>query len=477
MSPGHSTAAATGLPLARRRAGVLLHVASLPGESAAGTLGAAARRFVDLLAEAGFSVWQMLPVGPGDSPYGSRSTYAGDPRLIDPADGARRGAAHEKAFREFCSAERGWLEDFALFTALNGAHDGCAWWRWPPPLRDRHPAALSRARRAHARTIGRVRREQFRFHRQWQALRDYARERGVMLFGDLPVFVAHGSADVWAHRDYFRLGRDGLPAFVAGVPPDYFTAEGQLWGNPLYDWERLAQDGFSWWVDRVCAQLARFDLLRVDHFRGLEACWEIPADAASARHGRWVKVPGRALFEAIHARCGAGRLIAEDLGIITPEVIALREAFSIPGMLVLQFAFDGSRDNPYLPHNHVRRAVVYTGTHDNDTTAGWWRSLDREVRQRVQAYFGREDPPMPETLVTAAYASVAGLAIVPFQDLLGLGSQARLNTPGTSRGNWSWRFDWAELPAGLAGDQRRLLDEAGRLAPAAAVAAHEPARR
>jgi 4-alpha-glucanotransferase len=459
-----------GSPFASRRAGVLLHVASLPGESPTGTLGAAARRFIDLLAAAGFSVWQMLPVGPGDSPYGSRSTHAGDPRLLDRDRAWPGDAADETALAAFCAAQSGWLDDFALFTALGEAHGGSEWWQWPRPLRDRQPAALAQATRAHASLMERVRLEQYEFQRQWQALRDHARLRGVLLFGDLPVFVAADSADVWAHREFFRLGSDGRPQVVAGVPPDYFSAEGQRWGNPLYDWDRLRADGFGWWIERVRTHLARFDLLRIDHFRGLQAFWEIPGDASSARHGRWVEAPGGALFEAIRSALGDGRLVAEDLGTITPDVIALREAFAIPGMLVLQFAFDGGPDNPYLPHNHVPRAVVYTGTHDNDTTAGWWRTLDREARQCVSAYFGREDPPMPETLIRAAYASVARLAIVPLQDLLGLGSGARLNTPGTAEGNWGWRFAWGDVPGELAGAQRRLLDLYGRLPRAGAVA-------
>jgi len=459
-----------GSPFASRRAGVLLHVASLPGESPTGTLGADARRFVDLLAAAGFSVWQMLPVGPGDSPYGSRSSHAGDPRLLDPGEREPGDDAEGPARAAFCAAQSGWLEDFALFTALAETHGGSDWWRWPQPLRDRQPAALARARRAHASVLERVRREQYQFHRQWQALRDYARMRGVLLFGDVPVFVAPDGADVWVHREFFRLESDGRPRVVAGVPPDYFSAEGQRWGNPLYDWERLRNDGFSWWIERLRTHLARFDLLRIDHFRGLQAFWEIPRDAPSARHGRWVEAPGRELFEVIRSELGGGRLVAEDLGTITPEVVALREEFVIPGMLVLQFAFDGGAENPYLPHNHVRRAVVYTGTHDNDTTAGWWRTLDRDGRQRVCAYFGREDPPIPETLVRAAYASVAQLAIVPLQDLLGLGSQARLNIPGKAEGNWGWRFAWSDVPDELAGAQRRLLGIYSRLPQAGAVA-------
>ncbi|MBA3562843.1 MAG: 4-alpha-glucanotransferase [Gammaproteobacteria bacterium] len=449
-------------PLSTRRAGVLLPVASLPGAPASGTLGADARRFVDFLAESGFSVWQMLPIGPGESPYHSRATHAGDPRLLDP--GELVGDEETEGYEAFCAARRGWLEDYALFTALSEAQGGSVWCDWPEALRDRERTALRKARRVHADAIEQVRRAQFRFEKQWKALRDYARARAVLLFGDLPVFVSLNSADVWAHREYFRLKPDGRPAVVAGVPPDYFSAEGQRWGNPLYDWERLERDDFAWWVDRVATQLARFDLLRIDHFRGLQACWEIPADSPSARHGRWVEVPGRELFEAVHARCGRGKLVAEDLGSITPEVVALRDSLDMPGMFILQFAFDGGRDNPYLPHNHARNAVVYTGTHDNDTTVGWWNGLDAEARARVCAYFDRDDAPMPVTLIRASYASVAQLSVIPMQDLLRLGSAARLNTPGTADGNWSWRFGWDQLPPELAGSQRRLLSIYERLA-------------
>ncbi|MGH8496330.1 MAG: 4-alpha-glucanotransferase [Gammaproteobacteria bacterium] len=451
------------LPLTTRRAGVLLHVASLPGAQAQGTLGADARRFVDLLSAAGFGIWQMLPIGPGKSPYHSRSSHAGDPRFLDPDVDLATGTAHEARYDAFCAAERDWLEDYALFEAIGEAQGGKPWCNWPEPLRDRRPAALKRARRALDPAIEQTRRAQFRFETQWRALRTYARERGVLLFGDVPVFAALNSADVWVHREYFRLLPDGRPAVVAGVPPDYFSAEGQRWGNPLYDWTRLEDDGFAWWVDRVAAQLARFDLLRIDHFRGLQACWEIPAESPTARQGRWVEVPGRALFEAIHAHCGHGRLVAEDLGTITPEVAALRDELGLPGMRVLQFAFDSGPDNPHLPRNHVRDAVVYTGTHDNDTTVGWWNGLDENARRRVRAWLGRDEIRMPDDLIEVAHASVAQLSIVPMQDLLRLGSAARLNTPGTDEGNWTWRFHWDEVPDELAGQQRALVESCERI--------------
>ncbi|CAN5211694.1 4-alpha-glucanotransferase [soil metagenome] len=439
---------------AARRAGVLLHVASLPGDSPIGTLGAEARRFIDWLADAGFSIWQMLPINPGDSPYHSVSTHAGDPRLLDPqSDDPGTGAEYEN----FCKAQAYWLDEYALFTALSESLGGRVWRNWPAALRDREPAALERVRRTHAVAIEQARQAQYRFAIQWGSLRAYARERGVLLFGDLPVFVSLDSVDVWAHRDYFKLEADGRPRVVSGVPPDYFSADGQRWGNPLYDWEQLACDRFGWWVDRVATQLARFDVLRIDHFRGLQASWEIPADSPTAKDGRWVDVPGRALFRVIRARCGSGRVVAEDLGTITPEVLALRDEFGIPGMLVLQFGFDEAPGNPYLPHRHAAHAVVYTGTHDNDTTVGWWRGADRCTRRRVCDYFDREQPVMPDLLIRACYASVARFAVVPMQDLLGLDSEARMNTPGTTGANWNWRFRWNELPPGLAAEQRRLL--------------------
>src|SRR5215510_5211405 len=397
--------------LDRRRAGVLLHVTSLPHAGDSGVLGAPARRFIDLLADSGFTVWQTLPVGPaGDdgSPYFSRSVHAGFTALVDLDDLVARGWARADArphpdekplavrkrkllealigFENVASeVERNeyqafierhaWLAEDALFMALRAEHQGRPWWEWSLPLRDREPAALAAARARHRAAIEQFVFEQYLFHVQWSALRAHARERGVLLFGDLPIYVAHDSVEVWAHRDNFLLDAGGAPLAVAGVPPDYFSADGQLWGNPLYDWSHMRADGFRWWVARLATQLERFDLLRIDHFRGLESYWEVPASARTARDGHWRPAEGAALLHRCAEVFGALPIVAEDLGVITDEVVALREQFSLPGMRILQFAFDGSPDNPYLPQNHVPNTVVYTGTHDNDTTVGWYETL------------------------------------------------------------------------------------------------------
>ncbi len=481
--------------LARRRAGVLLHATSLPGPGPQGRIGAAAHHFLDWLAAGGFTVWQLLPLGPvhGDgSPYQALSSHAGEPALVSagtageeglgpPADDsvtvdgewaeealARFEAEAPETLRAaraaFERAARGWLEDWALFAALREAHGGAPWWEWPAPLRDREPRALRAARRAHARALARHRHVQFVFERQWQALRAAARARGILLFGDLPLFVALDSADVWAHRALFALDAEGRPTRVAGVPPDYFSETGQLWGNPLYEWEAHERERFRWWVERLRTQLARFDLVRIDHFRGLEACWEIPAGARTAMEGRWVPAPGARLLERLRRALGGLPLVAEDLGVITPEVEALRERFGLPGMRVLQFAFGGDAANPHLPHNHVPHAVVYTGTHDNDTTVGWHATLDAGARAHLEAYLGGAAGEMPWPLVRMALASVARLAVIPMQDALGLGGEARMNRPGRAEGNWRWRFQWEQVPPDLAARLRGLLGLYGRLA-------------
>lgn len=480
--------------LDRRRAGVLLHPTSLPGPRESGELGPEARRFVDFLVDIGASVWQVLPLGPPHedlSPYAVQSAHAGDPRLIALDDlaswgwlpEAPQGDAGERAsalgaamrrfedgageearaeFEGFLRENAAWLEDYVLFQTLREAHGLAPWWEWSAPLRDRDSDALARARERHAATLARHRFEQFVFHRQWRALKAYANERGVLLFGDMPIFTAHDSADVWAAREFFQLDDEGHPTVVAGTPPDYFSETGQFWGNPLYDWARLRADGYQWWCERVATQLQFFDLLRVDHFRGFEACWEIPAGAESAMEGRWVKAPGEELFEVLERELDPLPLVAEDLGYITEEVYALRDRFGLPGMRILQFAFDSGADNPYLPHNHVANCVVYTGTHDNDTTLGWFRALSPKARRYVCAYLDIRERDMPGALVRSAFASVARLAVVPMQDVLGLGSEHRLNTPGVAGGNWRWRFSWDQMPAGTEEWLRRLLALYGR---------------
>jgi 4-alpha-glucanotransferase len=464
--------------LAARRAGVLLHPTCLPGPDARGTLGAEARRFVDWLQAGAFTVWQTLPLGVTDaygSPYALRSAYAGDPRFIDAADlgavaelprridaagdrAARYASftAHatreqERAFAQFVRAHRRWLEPYAMFELLAGRFDQAPWWQWPEPYRHRDAAALRECRAAQREPLRALVFEQYLFELQWAALKRYANERGVHLFGDLPFYVDRNSVDVWWEPHLFALDASGEPTAVAGVPPDYFNDEGQLWGNPLYDWDAMERDGFRWWLDRFGTQLARFDLLRIDHFRALESYWAVPAGASTARLGTWRRGRGDALLAALRAQLGEIPLVAEDLGIITDEVRALRDRFDLPGMVVLHFAFDGSPDNPYLPAKHRHNAVVYTGTHDNDTTVGWYASLDPRARDVVHHTLGvGSTPPVPDFLIDAAYASNAALAILPMQDLLARDSGARMNTPGTVVGNWRWRFAWPDVPSSLA---------------------------
>ena len=480
--------------LDRRRAGVLLHITSLPGPGPCGSLGAQARAFIDWLAACGMSVWQMLPVGPtlGDrSPYQNSSTHAGDPLLIDleplvaagwlpelPDDDsiAAKTTALAQAWRGFqaraTDAERlalvafarengYWLPDYALFRAL-GEECQAGWWQWPVTLRDRKPQALNQAHTRLAPQIQVIVFEQFLFFSQWQELRAYAAARGIKLFGDMPIFVAQDSAEVWAHPQDFDLNPDGSPRVVAGVPPDYFSATGQRWGNPLYRWERMEAEGFRFWLDRVRTQLRLFDMIRIDHFRGFEAYWEIPAEEEHAINGRWVKALGDELFERLHQRFGKLPLIAEDLGFITPEVENLRRKYRYPGMKILQFAFSGGADNPYLPFRHDRDCVVYTGTHDNDTSLGWYQALAPRDRALVDEFLGYPTEPMPWPLIRAALASRAYLAILPMQDLLALDGDHRMNVPGTAEGNWTWRFSWDRIPAALGARVRRMIGIYGR---------------
>jgi len=486
--------------LDRRRAGVVLHPTSLPGSRRHGNLGPEAYRFVDFLAEAGISVWQMLPLGPTHddaSPYHCLSVRAGNLDLVSLHDLVARGWFEEKqltdpatatsstreclasaaqtffrsaspqdraGFAAFCESQADWLDDFALYETIRELQLGRAWFQWPAPLRDCDAVALGDIRQQHASRLDEIRFGQFAFATQWHALRAYARERGILLFGDMPFFVAHDSAEVWAHRDIFKLDRQGLPTAVAGVPPDYFSATGQRWGNPLYRWGALAKRGFAWWTQRLNSDLQRVDLLRIDHFRGLEACWEIPAADPTAVNGEWVPVPGEALLNSWLQQFGRLPLVAEDLGFITDEVHRLRHEFALPGMLVLQFAFDSDATNPYLPHNHTPDHVVYTGTHDNNTTVGWFSALSREQQQRVRDYLGCPvEEAMPWPLIRAALASVAVLAVVPMQDLLALDARARMNTPGTSQGNWSWRFTWEQIDTDLVRRLRAMIARYGRL--------------
>lgn len=461
----------------QRRAGVLLHLSALPGPG----LGQDGHRFVRFLHDAGFGVWQILPTGPVDeslSPYTSASAFAGNPALVDwgaivsdggSADSARAfahwrdtAAAHERhAFDAFVTDNRDWLEEYALFAALHDEQE-CPWYEWPAPLRRREAGALARSRRRLHAAIEQKTFEQYAFSSQWHVLRTHAHEAGILLFGDVPFFVAHDSVDVWARQSQFKLDENGMPTVVAGVPPDYFSESGQLWGNPVYDWARMKLDRFAWWGRRVAHVLEQLDVVRIDHFRALDAYWEIPAAAQSAREGQWMATPGSELLEGWIAAHGDDRLIAEDLGHITEGVAALRDAFGLRGMRVLQFGFDGDPDNTHLLHNHVPHAVVFTGTHDNDTTLGWYTSLAEDDRRRVQEYLGSPSEPMPWPMVRAAMRSVAGLAVVPMQDLLALGSEARMNVPGVADGNWRWRLRWDEVPVELAPRMREMLRIYGR---------------
>lgn len=493
--------------LTERASGILLHPTALPGPHGIGDLGATATKFVDFLQGCGQKVWQILPLGPtgyGDSPYSSFSAFAGNPLLISleslvacgdltaeeisppvfPPDvvdfGAvrtfkfarlrqasagffsRASAERRARFADFCSEEADWLDDYALYSAIRCHEKNRPWVEWPMALRNRETEALLAIRSKLQGAIAVETYSQFVFSEQWRELKAYANAHGVRFFGDLPIFVADDSADVWAHRSYFQLDKAGHATQVAGVPPDYFSATGQRWGNPLYNWERLRADGFSWWIDRLRRNLALYDLIRIDHFRGFAACWSIPAAEPTAVHGSWEHVPGREFFTAATACLGPLPVIAEDLGIITPDVVALRDHFGYPGMKILHFAFGGGAENPYLPHNYIRNSVVYTGTHDNDTTIGWWRQLGADERSSVEHYLGRAvDDPVAELLRLAA-ASVSRLCIFPLQDLLRLDSPARFNRPGAPEGNWRWRMQSESLSPAVGGILKDLTTLYGR---------------
>jgi 4-alpha-glucanotransferase len=485
--------------LDRRRSGVLLHPTSLPSRFGIGDLGPAAFAFLDYLASARQSLWQVLPLGPtgfGDSPYSSPSAFAGNPLLIGLEPLVSRGlldeselsdlaalpsecvdfgrlvplknAALELAFRrshsqldaaisEFRAHHADWLDDFALFAALKDDLN-LPWTDWDEPLRARDPAALSFARERLNERVGFHTFCQYVLFDQLTALRGRATELGIHIIGDIPVFVAHDSADVWSHQHLFKLGEAGQPTVVAGVPPDYFSATGQLWGNPLYDWEGMAAQEYAWWVARFRHLLDEVDIVRIDHFRGFEAAWEVPAGETTAVNGEWVRGPGHSVFQAIAASLGVAEppVIAEDLGLITDEVRALLKATGFPGMKVLQFAFGGGADNPYLPHNYLDpNCVVYTGTHDNDTTRGWFTSLSESERGSVTRYLRTDADHIADDLIREALGSTARIAIIPLQDVLDLGSEARFNTPGAPEGNWAWRV----LPDQLKPDKAaRLAD-------------------
>jgi 4-alpha-glucanotransferase len=416
-------------------------------------------------------VLPLVATHEGDgSPYNALSAMAGNRALISrvrqAADGlddpGGLGAARRAAFESWCEEHAGWLTPYVEFVALRELHGGTHWQTWPAALRDRDPAAVSEALAPSAGRLRDLRFEQWVFAGQWAQLREYAEGKGVLIFGDLPIFVSLDSADVWASREMFELTPDGRPITVTGCPPDYFAADGQLWNNPHYDWEAMAADGFAWWRRRIARQRELFDLVRIDHFRGFEAAWHVRADAETARDGWWAPGPRDDVLAALVETAGPGTLVAEDLGLITPEVDQLRTRFGLPGMKVLQFAFDGDPHNPYLPANHGEQSVVYTGTHDNDTTLGWWGELDEDTRARVRSFLIDPDEPMPWALVRLALHSTSRLAVVPAQDLLALDSEARMNTPGTPEGNWSWRASTGAFDEVLSARVREMVTTAER---------------
>jgi 4-alpha-glucanotransferase len=472
-----------------RAAGILLHPTSFPGRYGIGDFGPAAYEFVDFLVQSRQTLWQLLPLGPtgyGDSPYQSFSAFAGNPLLISPellvSEGylpqtavqdvpqfpdhkvdfgpvieykkslfrrtyeqfRRRGtAAQQKALSEFCTGQAAWLDDFALFMALKDhhvEHEGGVWNTWPEAIARRELAAMKQWSNQLAPAVTYHKFLQFLFFEQWLALKQYANAQGIKIVGDVPIFVAFDSADVWANPHLFYLADDGSPAVVAGVPPDYFSATGQRWGNPLYNWEKLAEDDYAWWADRLRMAFTQVDIVRIDHFRGFEAYWEIPAGQPTAEIGRWVDGPGVAFFEAMRRQLGELPLIAEDLGVITPEVEALRDTFDFPGMKILQFAFGGDKKSEFLPHTFRRNCVVYTGTHDNETTVGWYRNAHESERDHVRRYTARDGGDISWDLIRLAFMSVADTAVIPLQDTMKLGNEARMNFPGKQSGNWQWRY-------------------------------------
>jgi len=487
----------------QRAGGILLHPTSLPGPWPIGDLGAQAFSFVDFLAKAGQGVWQVLPLGPtgyGHSPYNTLSAFAGNTALIDlqqlvdckdldqaqveaavndcPGHGfsqahelkhslletaaenffQRHSSARFNDFTRFCRGNADWLEEFCLFMALKDAFHGQTWSDWPAGLRQRHRDEINEWQARLSGQCDLYKYQQYVFYEQWGKLKSYANLKGVRIFGDIPIFVAYDSADVWANQQLFQLDAAGRSIAVAGVPPDYFSRTGQRWGNPLYNWDAHLAEDFRWWIRRFSHQLQQCDMIRIDHFRGFQACWSIPADEATAVNGHWVDVPGRKLLEKLQALNAQMPIVAEDLGIITPDVEKLRDDFDLPGMNILQFAFDSGPGNPYLPENHISNSVVYTGTHDNDTTMGWWQSLSKGQKDTIRDYLGKRHPEMPWDLIELAMASKARLCVIPCQDILGLGKSARFNTPGRATGNWQWQLSGDMLTDDLARRMRNLAE-------------------
>lgn len=479
--------------LKKRASGVLLHPTSLPGFGPLGTIGKEAYNFLDFMEASRLSVWQMLPLNPphaDGSPYQAKSAFAGDTRLLDLVwlveqgwideedldyGSSREGRARllhmsriafnkdgnnsrKEKYEQYIAKNAFWLEDFATFSALHRYHNEASWLDWPTDLRYRNPDVLMHAQKELATHIHQCKFEQFCFYSQWEQLKETANQKNIYLFGDMPIFVSLDSADVWAHREYFWLDEAGKPVFIAGVPPDYFSENGQLWGNPLYNWESLKETNFQWWIDRIRNQLQWFDYIRIDHFRGFESCWAVPQEETTAKNGHWEASPGHELLSMIRQQLDNNLpIIAEDLGVITPSVEALRDKFGFPGMKILQFAFESDANNPYLPHNHIKNCVVYTGTHDNDTTVGWFETRSEHTKRHILNYYGNPEEHMPWVLIRSALASVAQMCIIPLQDFLELDSRARMNTPGTHvPENWRWRFDGADLIPELSNKIREI---------------------
>jgi len=487
-----------------RSSGVLVHPTSLPGRVGIGDIGPDAHHWIDQLGAMGCALWQVLPLGPtgyADSPYQSFSSFAGNPNLISPValvedglietsdldqvpdfpagrvdygslipwkrrliDTAFERYDTDPGFEAFKQDNRIWLDDFALFMTLKNMYGGGPWTLWPPKLRDRDPDQLEKARAAYRREIERHQFVQFLFARQWGRLHDHARRAGISIIGDIPIFTAADSADVWANRDLFQLDEEGRPAFQAGVPPDYFSETGQLWGNPLYDWGVHRRTGYAWWIERFRSTLGRVDVIRMDHFRGFVNYWEVPGDADTAIIGRWVDGPGEEFFRSVEAELGTLPIIAEDLGEIDPRVFALRDRLGFPGMKIFQFGFDTDRKNSFLPHNYPKNSVAYTGTHDNDTTRGWFESLDDEERAFVLEYLGTDDSEIAWDGMWAVWKSRAVLAIAPLQDVLDLDTDARMNLPGSTSDNWQWRADTGTLTDDVIA-KMRALNKATRRKP------------
>jgi 4-alpha-glucanotransferase len=486
-----------------RASGVLVHPTSLPGPSGIGDIGPAAHQWVDRLADMGCALWQVLPLGPtgyADSPYQSFSSFAGNPNLVSPEALAEEGLlpdlkdapqfvvdrvdygavipwkqelidrAFERSelvgdeFGSFREANRSWLDDFALFMTLKDLYGGRPWTMWPPLLRDRDPVQIDKARAAYAREIERQAFTQFLFERQWQSLHRHARQRGITIIGDIPIFAAADSCDVWAHRELFQLNAEGELEFQAGVPPDYFSETGQLWGNPLYRWEEHQKTDFAWWIQRFRSALHQVDVLRVDHFRGFVNYWEVPGDATTAVNGRWVDGPGEVFFKTVQQELGTLPIIAEDLGELDPRVPALRDKLGFPGMKVFQFGFDTDRTNEFLPHTYPRNSVAYTGTHDNDTTRGWFDSLEDEERVFVLEYLGTDDSEIAWDGMWAVWKSRATMALAPLQDLLDLTTEARMNLPGSMSGNWQWRAHEGAVTDAIV-ERMKALNKATRRKP------------